>query len=150
MQLVEVDVVRAEPGQRLLELRRGARPAALRGLAGEKDARPVRHQRGAEPLLRVAVGGGHVEIVHAALDKLRHDAVGVGLLGIHHDNAAHPDDRELDTVLAERPAGQEGGVGGGRGHALKRLGPGRVGGQRRDGQGGDADEPSPAAVGGIR
>src|SRR2546425_8505939 len=88
MKLVKVEVVRPQKLQRLIEFRRRTRLVALDGLTGEKGLLAVRLQGRAEALLSVAIAGGHVEVIDAAVKRLRDEIVGEALLRVHHRDAS--------------------------------------------------------------
>ena len=62
--LDELDVIGAQPGERPLQLGAGGRARALTGLGGEEDAVAVVGEPGRQPQLGVAVAGGGVDVVH--------------------------------------------------------------------------------------
>jgi len=148
VELIEVEIIGAQRRERVLQFGGGAGAEALGGLAGEEAVAPVGLERGAEFHLGVAVAGGDVEVVHAALDELGDDAVGVGLVGIHHHDAAHADDRERDRGLAVGAPRQARGVGGGV-HRGRGLRPGGVNREGRGRQGGRLEEVAPRAAAGT-
>ena len=78
VELDRVDVVDAEPLERAVDLLLGLRVGALAGLGREEEL-VLRQPRG-DPQLRVAVGGGDVDVVDAVLEQQLERAVRV-LLG---------------------------------------------------------------------
>ena len=70
----------------------GAGPVAAGGFTGEKDLLAIGRQRRAESLFGVAISRRHIEIIHPALDRLRHHPLRSLRLLIHHHDAAKADD----------------------------------------------------------
>ena len=103
MKLVKVEMVRPQKLQRLIEFRRRARLVALQGLTGEKGLLAVRLQGRAEALLGVAVAGGYVEVIDAAVKRLRDEIVGETLLRVHHPDPSEGDDGKIDSGLPQSP-----------------------------------------------
>ena len=111
VELVEVEAVGAQTVQGGGQLGRGVDRGALVGLAGQETAVAVRFEGGAQELLGVAVGGGHVDVVDAALEGAVHHAAGLGLAAAAHGDAAEADDGDRDAGGAQGPAGHAAGVG---------------------------------------
>jgi len=102
VELVEIHVVRAQPPQRLVQLALRPLGQPLAGLAGQKDLLAIRLQRRAQLDLGIAIAGRHVEIVDPQLfHGPRHQAIGHGLLLIHHQDTAETHHGEHLTGLAQ-------------------------------------------------
>ena len=69
VQLQEVDLLDAESVERTANLLPRAAVVALPGLRGEKETIAIPGQPRRDPELRVAVGGGGVDVVHAVLEQ---------------------------------------------------------------------------------
>ena len=92
MELIEIEVVRPQPLQRLGQLGGGPLLRSLGGLAREEDVLAIGLQGGPELDLGVPVGRRDVEVVDSLLDGFRDDAIRVLLLDAADDNPAEPDD----------------------------------------------------------
>ncbi len=117
MELIEVEMVRAEAAEGLLELLPRAGGVAAGGLAGQERVFPVRLESRAKFDFRLAVSirGRDVEVVHAAVPGGCHEAVGFVLVVAHHDDAAKADDGQLDAVAVGAAGKRRGAAGEGRG-----------------------------------
>ena len=110
VELVEVEAVGAQAAQGGGQLGTGLSRGALVGLAGQETAVPPGFQGGAQEVLGVAVGGGRVDVVDAALEGAVHHAPGLGLAAAAHGDAAEADDGDRDAGGAQGPAGHAAGV----------------------------------------
>ena len=128
VELVEIDVIGLEQLERLLEV--GARIVfhAAVGLAGQEAVVSVGRERRAEAFLRVAVTGGHIKVVDAAIDSFRHDVGGFASGFVHHNDAAEGDKGKLFAGLAKGATGD--GISGGLGRCFELTG--RSNGGSRD------------------
>ena len=106
VKLEEVEVVGVEVFEGTFYFELGGGGVTLGGFAGEKAFFAEGSESGAEDDFGVAVRGGDVEVVDAAFDGLGDDAVGVGLLGVHDDDAAKADDREREFAGAVGAGGE--------------------------------------------
>jgi hypothetical protein len=96
--LVEIETVRAQAAERLLEFATGTLGSSRQGLAGKEGSVTVRFQREAELFLglSIAVRGRNIEVVHSALDGLRNQPTRLHAAHAHEHEAAQPDNRELN------------------------------------------------------
>jgi len=102
VQLVEVEMVRAQPLQGLFQFPSGAGGAALARLAGQEHPVPVRRERRPEALLGVPVTRRDVKVVDAALlHRLAHQTARLGGGLVHHQDAAETDDRKHLARVAQ-------------------------------------------------
>ena len=76
MKLVEINMIRPEPSQRLVQFFLCSRCFAFRGFTGEEHLAAIGLEGGTELFLGIAVSRGHIIIVDAAIDHFRHHAVG--------------------------------------------------------------------------
>lgn len=111
VELVEVHVIGLEELQGIFQLFAATVAGAVFGLAGEEDAVAIGGEGRAEALLRIAVAGGDVEVIDAAVHGFGDDVGGSAGGLIHDDDAAKADDRELLAGFAQLAAGD--GMGGG-------------------------------------
>ena len=79
VQLQQVDPVHAETVERAADLFSGARMVAPPSLGGEEEAARVPSQPRGDSVLRVAIRGGGVDVVHAVLEQRFQRAVRCGL-----------------------------------------------------------------------
>jgi len=105
VELQQVDAIDAQAFERAADLAARAGVAALSRLGGEEEAVAVAFHPGADAQLGVAVGGGHVDVVHAGGEQLLERAVGLLLAGA--PSAAAP---KIRRVLMW-PLGRRGGSG---------------------------------------
>ena len=79
MELDQVNAVHAHSLEGAVNLGLGGRVFAFTGLGGQKEAVAILFHRGAEPVFRLAVPGGGVDVIDAVIQQHLHAAVGFGL-----------------------------------------------------------------------
>ena len=98
VELVEVEPVCAQPLQRAPQFRGGVRLLPLGGLAAEEDPVPHFRHPGLQPDLRLAVGGGHIDVVDPAVEGDLDGLVGDPLGGLSDGGCAEDNDRAGDRL----------------------------------------------------
>src|SRR6476646_1971545 len=91
VQLDQVDVVRAQPLERLLDLRVRGVASALAGLRGQEDLVAVVLEPRREPELRIAVAGGRVDVIDPVAGDQLEGRIGL-LLGDRAEGRGPEDD----------------------------------------------------------
>ena len=109
VELDRVDVVDAEPLERAVDLLLRLRVGALAGL-GRQEELVLREPRG-DPQLRVAIGGGDVDVVDAVLEQQLERAVRIGLGGLGQRRGTEDHAAGLVSRRAEGGALDHGGEG---------------------------------------
>ena len=103
MKLIQVEMIRAQPAQRPLQLCSRAFRRPLHGFACEKNLISMGFERASHFLLGfpIAIKRGHIKIVDSPLQGFGDNFIDVALLHVYEEHATEAENRKPDIVAVQ-------------------------------------------------